>query len=89
MDTMLERAIYARIVAGQRAALVFDRSNRDRGQASTEYAGVLFVVVALVAVVIAAIQADVGTAIKDRIVAAINGVGGGGGAAPAAPPAGG
>ncbi|MGL5859135.1 MAG: hypothetical protein ACRC35_12165 [Angustibacter sp.] len=51
------------------------RQRPDSGQASTEYAGILFVIVALVAALIAAGFTDVGEAIKMKIVQAVNKIG--------------
>lgn len=53
-----------------------DRMREDRGQASTEYAGILFVIVAIIAAVITAGFTEVGQAIKDKIVEAVGNVGG-------------
>lgn len=47
----------------------------DAGQASTEYAGILFVIVAIIAALIAVGFADVGQAIRDKIVEAVGNVG--------------
>jgi Flp pilus assembly pilin Flp len=47
----------------------------DRGQASTEYAGILFVIVAIIAALIALTWSDVGNAIKDKIVEAVEKLG--------------
>ncbi len=52
-----------------------DRAGRDRGQASTEYAGILFVVVAIMTALIAIGFSDVGAAIKGKITEAIGKLG--------------
>jgi Flp pilus assembly pilin Flp len=52
------------------------RLREDRGQASTEYAGILFVIVAIIAALIAAGWTEVGTAIKNKIIAAVGKLGG-------------
>jgi Flp pilus assembly pilin Flp len=52
------------------------RLREDRGQASTEYAGILFVIVAIIAALIAAGWTEVGTAIKNKIVEAVGKLGG-------------
>ena len=51
------------------------RLREDRGQASTEYAGILFVIVAIIAALIAVGWTEVGTAIKSKIVAAVGKLG--------------
>ncbi len=48
----------------------------DRGQASTEYAGILFVIVAIIAALIGLGFTDVGQAIKGKIVEAVGNIGG-------------
>ena len=54
-----------------------DRLDRDdRGQASTEYAGILFVIVAIIAALIGLGFTDVGQAIKGKIVEAVGNIGG-------------
>jgi Flp pilus assembly pilin Flp len=53
-----------------------DRMRDDSGQASTEYAGILFVIVAIIAALIGLGFTDVGQAIKDKIVSAVGKVGG-------------
>jgi Flp pilus assembly pilin Flp len=53
-----------------------DRMRDDRGQASTEYAGILFVIVAIIAALIGLGFTDVGTAIKGKIVEAVGNIGG-------------
>lgn len=47
----------------------------ERGQASTEYAGILFVVVAIIAALVGLSYTDVGEALKGKIVEAIGQVG--------------
>lgn len=51
------------------------RMRNDRGQASTEYAGILFVVVAIIGALIALGFTDVGQAIKDKITEAVGKIG--------------
>lgn len=53
-----------------------DRLRDDKGQASTEYAGILFVVVAIITALITLGFTDVGQAIKGKIVEAVNNLGG-------------
>jgi len=77
MNTLTTKALAAHLFV---AAVLTDRIERlrsdERGQASTEYAGILFVIVAIIAAVIAAGFTEVGTAIKDKIVEAVGNVGG-------------
>ena len=54
----------------------FNRMAGDRGQASTEYAGVLFVIVAIIGALIALGFSDIGQAIKTKISDAVSKVGG-------------
>jgi len=77
MDFMTEKAIVARTLTVACLAGLVERSRRhgDTGQASTEYAGILFVIVAIIAAVIAAGFTEVGQAIKDKIVEAVGKVG--------------
>ena len=53
-----------------------DRTREDSGQASTEYAGILFVIVAIIAALIGLGFTDVGQAIKDKIIEAVGNIGG-------------
>jgi Flp pilus assembly pilin Flp len=53
-----------------------DRLRDDEGQASTEYAGILFVIVAIIAALIGLGFTDVGQAIKGKIVEAVGNIGG-------------
>jgi hypothetical protein len=78
MDTMTRTLVAAQVAVTGYVAGVFDGLRKDdRGQASTEYAGVIFVVVALVAVIIAAASAtDIGSTLMNKIGEAIQGLGG-------------
>lgn len=58
------------------AADLRDRMRDERGQASTEYAGILFVIVAIIAALIGLGFSEVGQAIRDKIVQAVNKIGG-------------
>jgi Flp pilus assembly pilin Flp len=51
------------------------RLREDRGQASTEYAGILFVIVAIIAALITLGWTEVGNAIKGKIMEAIGKIG--------------
>jgi Flp pilus assembly pilin Flp len=77
MDTMTRTLVAAQVAVTGYVAGALDTLRRDdRGQASTEYAGVIFVVVALVAVIIAAASAtDIGTTLMKKIKEAIGGLG--------------
>jgi len=48
----------------------------ERGQASTEYAGILFVIVAIIAALVGLSYTDVGEAIKGKIIEAVDSLGG-------------
>jgi hypothetical protein len=63
------------IVLGMAASDLRDRLRDDKGQASTEYAGILFVIVAIIAALIGLGFTDVGQAIKNKIVEAVGKVG--------------
>lgn len=80
MDAITRTAITARTLATVYVAGCFDRLRRvdDRGQASVEYAGIMFVVVALMAALGALKFTDVGTALEKAIKSAIDSVGSGG-----------
>jgi Flp pilus assembly pilin Flp len=73
-------ALTTKTIAAQLALVDFvsDRLEQlrssDRGQASTEYAGILFVIVAIIAIIVAA-GSDIGDAIKGRITDAVSKVG--------------
>ena len=76
MDTITRQVIAARFVVTAYVSGVMDRlRSSDEGQASTEYAGILFVVVAIIAALIALGFTDVGTAIKSKITSAIGNLG--------------
>lgn len=72
MDTITRLSIMLSVAAGT----VRDRMRRDDGQASTEYAGILFVIVAIIAALIGLGFTDVGSAIKGKIVEAVGNIGG-------------
>lgn len=76
MDGFTTQAIAAHLFI---TGVLTDRIERlrrdDRGQASTEYAGILFVVVAIIGALIALGFTDVGTAIKGKIVEAVGKIG--------------
>lgn len=66
MDKLLEMYVAATLLA---------RPRDERGQASTEYAGILFVIVAIIAALVGLSYTDVGDAIKGKIIEAISGLG--------------
>jgi Flp pilus assembly pilin Flp len=68
---MNEKAL--RIFTTAQAHLV--RLRDERGQASTEYAGILFVIVAIIAALVGLSYTDVGEAIKSKIIEAVGQVG--------------
>lgn len=47
----------------------------ERGQASTEYAGILFVIVAIIGALVGLSYTDVGEAIKSKIIEAVTSLG--------------
>lgn len=67
MDKLLQMYVAAE------TRLAEDRD--ERGQASTEYAGILFVIVAIIGALLALSYTDVGEAIKGKIVEAIGNLG--------------
>jgi Flp pilus assembly pilin Flp len=71
MDLLPRLAVTAETALDSLAARLRD----DRGQASTEYAGILFVIVAIIAALIAAGWTEVGDAIKAKIVEAVGKIG--------------
>jgi Flp pilus assembly pilin Flp len=52
-----------------------DRMSDERGQASTEYAGILFVIVAIITALLGLALTDIGDAIMEKIISAIDGLG--------------
>jgi hypothetical protein len=72
MDTITRLSIMLSLAAGD----LRDRMRREDGQASTEYAGILFVIVAIIAALIGLGFTDVGSAIKGKIVEAVGKIGG-------------
>lgn len=76
MDYITSKALATQLLVTSYVSGAFDRVRRDdRGQASTEYAGILFVIVAIITAVVAAVSTGVGTAIQAKIVEAIGKVG--------------
>lgn len=49
---------------------------REKGQASAEYAGIIFVIVAIIAALVGLSFTDIGQAIIDKITEAIGQIGG-------------
>lgn len=75
MDSITRKATQLQIVLSAYVGGMIGRSRRDdSGQASTEYAGILFVVVAIIVALIGLGFTDVGTAIKGKITEAISGL---------------
>lgn len=56
-------------------AMLVGRRDDERGQASTEYAGILFVIVAIIGALVGLSYTDVGDAIKAKIVEAVGQLG--------------
>jgi Flp pilus assembly pilin Flp len=77
MDTITRRAVTAHTLTVAYMVGLVDRFRRadDRGQASTEYAGILFVIVAIIAALIAVGFTEVGQAIKQKIIDAVGKIG--------------
>ncbi len=71
MDVILRLSAFLTIAGTQ----LRDRMRDERGQASTEYAGILFVIVAIITAVVTAGFTEVGTTLKDKIVEAVGKVG--------------
>lgn len=76
MDTLHRMVVTAHIATGAYVARVGQNLRSDRGQASTEYAGILFVIVAIIGALVALEFTEVGEAIRSRIVEAVGQVGG-------------
>jgi len=73
MDLVTRKALAAQIAI---TSYVAGALRNEKGQASTEYAGVIFVVVALVGVIIAAASStDIGTTLMNKIKEAIGNLG--------------
>lgn len=78
MDFIGRQYVTARHLATAYVAGAFERARAvrsDGGQASTEYAGILFVIVAIIGALIGLGFTDVGQAIKDKIVEAVGKIG--------------
>ncbi len=71
MDVILRLSAFLTIAGTQ----LRDRMRDERGQASTEYAGILFVIVAIITAVVTTGFTEVGTTLKDKIVEAVGKVG--------------
>jgi Flp pilus assembly pilin Flp len=71
MDPLLRLAVAAEMALESLGR----RLREDRGQASTEYAGILFVIVAIIAALITLGWTEVGNAIKGKIMEAIGKIG--------------
>lgn len=76
MDTLHRMVVTAHIATGAYLGRVTENLRGDRGQASTEYAGILFVIVAIIGALVGLEFTDIGEAIKSRISTAISQVGG-------------
>ena len=72
MDAITRLTVLLSVATGD----LRDRLRDDKGQASTEYAGILFVIVAIIAALIGLGFTDVGQAIKGKIVEAVGNIGG-------------
>lgn len=75
MDTIMEKAIAGQILLTGWVTGALDRARGDKGQASTEYAGILFVIVAIIGALVSLQFTDIGDAIKNKIKDAIGKVG--------------
>jgi hypothetical protein len=80
MDYFARQFVVARTVAVLYVGGLVDRlgarSTDDKGQASTEYAGIMFVIVAVIAAVVGASWTGVGQAIVNKVTTAIGNLGG-------------
>lgn len=78
MSKMADKAIMAQVALTGYVAGAFERMRNDeRGQGSVEYVGIILVVVAIVAVIIAAAKGStIGQTIMTKIEEAIKGIGG-------------
>jgi Flp pilus assembly pilin Flp len=75
MDLLPRLAVSTQMAVETALDALARRMRDERGQASTEYAGILFVIVAIIAALIAAGWTEVGDAIKQKIEQAINKIG--------------
>lgn len=75
MQNLTRRALAAQLAFTAFVAGAFDRArNDDRGQGSVEYVGIILVVVAIIAVIIAA-ASGLGSTIVTKIQSAIDSIG--------------
>jgi len=73
VERISSAALQAKIVTtAYITGLVDNLKSNDRGQASTEYAGILFVIVAIIAAITTIGLTDVGQAIIDKMTDAID-----------------
>lgn len=73
MDLVTRKAVAAQIAI---TSYILGATRNEKGQASTEYAGIIFVVVALVGtIIIAATSTDIGTTLMNKIKEAIGNLG--------------
>lgn len=75
MNTLTTKALTAHLLVTGMLLNRIEMMRNDRGQASTEYAGILFVIVAIITAVVAAVQTGIGEAIAGKITEAIGNVG--------------
>ena len=72
MERISSAALQAKIMTtAYITGLIDDLRHNDKGQASTEYAGILFVIVAIIAALIGLGFTEVGQAIKDKMTEAM------------------
>lgn len=75
LNVMQHKAVALRIAVVGYLVGAIGGENKERGQASAEYAGIIFVVVALIAALLIVGMSDIGDAIIGKITDAIAKIG--------------
>ena len=75
LNVMQAKAVALRIAVVGYVVGAVGGDNKERGQASAEYAGIIFVIVAIIAALVALSFTGLGEAIIDKITQAIGKIG--------------
>ncbi|MGL4173867.1 MAG: hypothetical protein ACRCTR_07325 [Actinomycetota bacterium] len=75
MDSLTRRYITAKNFFSGRFSKTKEKNLSDSGQASTEYAGILFVIVAIIAAVVAGGLSDIGDILVKKMKEAVEKIG--------------
>ena len=76
MDFLTRRALAAQLAVTAFMTGIVDRADRDRGQGSIEYVGIILVVAAIIgALIIAAATTNIDETIINKIETAVSGLG--------------